>query len=179
MCLAAVCAGRRWPAREIATRELRSEWSISRPALALPPPTSTAPWPCRRPRAPQPGSPVSPVPSTPVGPVVLRTIRLVSKPGQALPPPTGTAARLSGLSGALHTSGACCAEDDSPRPRPALALPPPTSTAAWPRHRPRVHWQVPRPLWHRGQARRSLRRSPVVCVFWIGSSFVDRNGASG
>jgi len=33
--------GRR-PAREIATRELRSEWSISRPALALPPPTGTA-----------------------------------------------------------------------------------------------------------------------------------------
>ena len=32
MGLAAVCAGRRWPAREIATRELRSEWSISRPA---------------------------------------------------------------------------------------------------------------------------------------------------
>ena len=29
-------------AREIATRELRSEWSISRPALALPPPTGTA-----------------------------------------------------------------------------------------------------------------------------------------
>ena len=44
-------------AREIATRELRSEWSISRPALAL-------------------------------------------------PPPTGTAARPSGPSGALHTSGA-------------------------------------------------------------------------
>ena len=99
--------------------------------------------------------------------------------GLALPPPTGTAAWPSGPSGALHTSGACCAEDDSPRPRPALALPPPTSTAAWPRHRPRVPWQVPRPLWHRGQARRSLRRSPVVCVFWIGSSVVDRNGASG
>ena len=33
--------GRR-PAREIATRELRSEWSISRPALALPPPSGTA-----------------------------------------------------------------------------------------------------------------------------------------
>ena len=58
--------GRR-PAREIATRELRSEWSISRPALALPPPTSTAPWPCRRPRALQPGLPVPPAPSTPVG----------------------------------------------------------------------------------------------------------------
>ena len=143
MGLAAVCAGRRWPAREIATRELRSEWSISRPALALPPPTSTAPWPCRRPRAPQPGSPVSPVPSTPVGPVVLRTIRLVSRRALALPPPTGTAARFSGLSGALHTSGARFAEDDSPRlearPGPAtadqhrgLALPPPTGTVAGP-----------------------------------------------
>ena len=35
--------------------------------------------------------------------------RVVSKPGQAPPPPTGTAARPSGPSGALHTSGACCA----------------------------------------------------------------------
>ena len=42
LCLAAVCAGGRRPAREIATRELRSEWSISRPALALPPSTGTA-----------------------------------------------------------------------------------------------------------------------------------------
>ena len=69
--------------------------------------------------------------------------RVVSKPGQALPPPTGTAARPSGLSGALHTSGACCAEDDSPRlearPGPAtadqhrgLAPPPPTGTLAGP-----------------------------------------------
>ena len=40
--LPAVCAGARRPAREIATRELRSEWSISRPALALPPSTGTA-----------------------------------------------------------------------------------------------------------------------------------------
>ena len=39
---AAVCAGGRRPAREIATREPDgSEWSISRPALALPPPTGT------------------------------------------------------------------------------------------------------------------------------------------
>ena len=46
---AAVCAGGRRPAREIATRELRSEWSISRPALALPPPTGTAARPRHRP----------------------------------------------------------------------------------------------------------------------------------
>ena len=141
--LAAVCAGRRRPAREIATRELRSEWSISRPALALPPPTSTAPWPCRRPRALQPGLPVPPAPSAPVGPVLLRTIRLVSRRALALPPPTGTAARFSGPAGGLHTSGARFAEDDSPRlearPGPAtadqhrgLAPPPPTGTLAGP-----------------------------------------------
>ena len=47
--LAAVCAGGWRPAREIATRELRSEWSISRPALALPPPTGTAARPRHRP----------------------------------------------------------------------------------------------------------------------------------
>ena len=46
---AAVCAGGRRPAREIATRELRSEWSISRSALALPPPTGTAARPRHRP----------------------------------------------------------------------------------------------------------------------------------
>ena len=54
--LAAVCAGGRRPAREIATREPDgSEWSISRPALALPPPTGTATMPRHRPRAPRPG----------------------------------------------------------------------------------------------------------------------------
>ena len=46
---AAVCAGGRRPAREIATRELCSEWSISKPGQALPPPTGTAACP-RRPR---------------------------------------------------------------------------------------------------------------------------------
>ena len=56
--------GRR-PAREIATRELRSEWSISRPALALTPPTSTAAWPRFEAR---PCPPVPPAPSTLVGP---------------------------------------------------------------------------------------------------------------
>ena len=71
--------GRR-PAREIATRELRSECSISRPALALPPPTGTAatstpaglapPFsraavhclPCHRPPAPQPHQPRRQIP---------------------------------------------------------------------------------------------------------------------
>ena len=48
--------GRR-PAREIATRELRSEWSISKPGQALPPPPGLAGGlsasparPCRWPR---------------------------------------------------------------------------------------------------------------------------------
>ena len=48
--------GRR-PAREIATRELRSEWSILKPGQALPPPTGLADGlatrrarSCRRPR---------------------------------------------------------------------------------------------------------------------------------
>ena len=83
---AAVCAGGRRPAREIATRELRSEWSISRPALALPPPTGTAARPCRRPRAPQPCPPVPPAPSTPVEPGVMTCgsdCRLEARPGPA------------------------------------------------------------------------------------------------
>ena len=128
---AAVCAGGRRPAREIATRELRSEWSISRPALALPPPTGTAArpagalhtggawcadvWlgassrsparPCRRPLALRQ---IPPVPSTPVGPGhCSAALRVVSKPSQAPPPPTGTAARPAG---ALHTGGAWCAD---------------------------------------------------------------------
>ena len=88
---AALCARGRRPAREIATRELRSEWSISRPALAL-------------------------------------------------PPPTGTAARPSGPSGTHHTSGAWCAEDDSPR---LEARPGPAADHG-----------------HRSQALRSLRHPP-------------------
>ena len=40
LCLRVGAGGRR-PAREIATRELRSEWSISKPGQALPPPTGT------------------------------------------------------------------------------------------------------------------------------------------
>ena len=55
--------------------------------------------------------------------------RVVSKPGQAPPPPTGTAADPSG---ALHTSGAWCAEvwfgalsRDPARPRHRPWVPPP------------------------------------------------------
>ena len=76
---------------------------VSRPALALPPPTSTAARPRHRRPAPQPGPPVPPAPSAPVGPVVLSTIRLVSRPVLALPPPTGTAARPFGPSGTHRT----------------------------------------------------------------------------
>ena len=99
------CPGRcvcRWAAarpRDRHTRACGSEWSISRPALALPPPTGTAarpfgpagalhtsgarcadgrgassrspPWPCRRPPAPRPGRLDRPVPSTPVARGVL------------------------------------------------------------------------------------------------------------
>ena len=69
------------------------------------------PWAAARPRAVRAAS--------------LKARRVASKPGQAPPPPTGTAARPSGPSGTLHTSGACCAEDDSPRlearPGPAAA----------------------------------------------------------
>ena len=52
--------------------------------------------------------------------------RVVSKPGQAPPPPTGTAARPFGPAGALHTSGARCADG-----RGASSRSPP-----WPCRRP-------------------------------------------
>ena len=84
----------RWAAarpRDRHTRACGSEWSISRPALALPPPTGTAARPrrprgglqsvgvsvcCRarprrRPPAPRSGPPAPPAPSTPAGPGVL------------------------------------------------------------------------------------------------------------
>ena len=71
---AALCALGRRPAREIATREPDgSEWSISRPALALPLPTGTAARPS-----------IPPAPSTPVGPGVLAcgsARRLEARPG--------------------------------------------------------------------------------------------------
>ena len=86
---AAVCAGGRRPAREIATCEPSARSGRSR----------GPPWPCRHPPAPRPGYPA---PSTPAA-------AGVSKPGQAQPPPTGTAAWPSGPSGALHTGDPRCA----------------------------------------------------------------------
>ena len=59
--LAAVCAGGRRPAREIATREPAARSDRSR----------GPPWPCRHPPAPRPGPPVPPAPSTPVALIVL------------------------------------------------------------------------------------------------------------
>ena len=116
--------------------------------------------------------------------------RVVSKPGQAPPPPTGTAARPSGPSGALHTSGAGAlmygsARRLEARPGPAAAdqhrgqaPPPPTGTAARPSgpsgalrtsgaccaeyDSPRLEAR-PGPATahgHRSQAFRSLRHSP-------------------
>ena len=76
----------RWAAarpRDRHTRACGSEWSISRPAMALPPPTGTAARPRHRPRAPQPGSPA---PFPPVGPGVLTcgsARRLEARPGSA------------------------------------------------------------------------------------------------
>ena len=94
---AAVRAGGRRPAREIATREPDgSEWSISRPALAPPPPSGTAAWPS------------GPSGALHTGGAVLLCVagRVGSKPALAPPPPSGTAAWPSSPSGALHTSGA-------------------------------------------------------------------------
>ena len=84
MVRAAVCAGGRRPAREIATREPAARSGRSR----------GPPWPCHRPPAPRPGPasgdspvpPVPPAPSTPVGPGVLTcgsARRLVVRPGPA------------------------------------------------------------------------------------------------
>ena len=76
---AAVCAGGRRPAREIATREPAARSGRSR----------GPPWPCRHPPAPRPG---------PAGPAVAsyRSV-LIAVSGQAPPPPTGTTARPIGV----------------------------------------------------------------------------------
>ena len=102
---AAVCAGGRRPAREIATRELRSEWSISRPALALPPPSGTAARPC----ASKPAPALRSLRRPPHRRCCVADVvwRVVLTPDQAPPPPTGTAATPSGPStpvamGVLH-----------------------------------------------------------------------------
>ena len=76
--------GRR-PAREIATRELRSEWSISKPGQALPPPTGPSG------RATQ----LEARPGLAAAHGASR--RPFRKPGQALPPPTGPSGRASQL----------------------------------------------------------------------------------
>ena len=76
--------GRR-PAREIATRELRSEWSISKPGQALPPPTG----PSGR------ASQLEARPGPAAAPGASR--RPFRKPGQALPPFTGQSGWASQL----------------------------------------------------------------------------------
>ena len=76
--------GRR-PAREIATRELRSEWSISKPGQALPPPTG----PSGR------ASQLEARPGPAAAPGASR--RPFRKPGQALPPSAGPSGRASVL----------------------------------------------------------------------------------
>ena len=92
--------------RDRHTRACGSEWSISKPGQAPPPPTGTAARPCRRPRAPQPGPPVPPVPLTPVGLVTLMggsARRLVVRPS-----PTaahGPAVRLCRPGGRLSETG--------------------------------------------------------------------------
>ena len=62
--------------------------------------------------------------------------------GQAPPPPTGTAARPSGPSGALHTSGAWCADGD-PRHLESPARP---LYSPWASQEPRVliFWDTPK-----------------------------------
>ena len=89
----------RWAAarpRDRHTRACGSEWSISRPALAPPPPSGTAAWPS------------GPSGALHTGGAVLLCVagRVGSKPALAPPPPSGTAAWPSSPSGALHTSGA-------------------------------------------------------------------------
>ena len=106
---AAVCAGGRRPAREIATREPAARSGRSR----------GPPWPCRRPPAPRPGPPVPPAPSTPAAPCCCVWLGALARspagprrrppaprPGPPVPPaPSGTAAWPSGPSAALRHRG--------------------------------------------------------------------------
>ena len=128
---AAVCAGWRRPAREIATREPAARSGRSR----------GPPWPCRHPPAPRPGPAAAhgrrsqallrpPAPSTSAVLCRLRVAGCVgSLSGQAPPPPTGTAARPS------------CALRRPPRRRCCVAcvwLGASARCPARPRRRPRV-----------------------------------------
>ena len=143
VCLRVGAGGRR-PARETATRELRSEWSISKPGQALPPPTGTVAvpsgvlhtsgagcaddWlgasfrsparPCHRPPAPRPGPAGLAAASNRSG--CLCDVR----PGPAGPaaPPIGRACRL-------------CVDRlrrRPPAPRSGPPVPPAPSTPAGP-----------------------------------------------
>ena len=121
---AALCARGRRPAREIATREPDgSEWSISKPVQAPPPPPGAAAWPSvfsgalhaggacgsgvsgprHRLWAPLPGPAVSPVPSMPAVPVVLvcparpRHRLRALQPGPPVPPQRRHRGTTSGL----------------------------------------------------------------------------------
>ena len=115
--------------RDRHTRACGSEWSISRPALALPPPTGTAAGPRHRPRAPQP-DPAADHGHRSLVPPLARLGGLTSFGAAPRSPPVP-----SEPSGAFHTSGAwllMCglARRLEARPGPA--------TAAGPRHRPRA-----------------------------------------
>ena len=192
-------------AREIATRELRSEWSISKPARALRPsgalhtsgvgllcvPVGGGP-PARRPRR------------------ELRSARrLVVRPGLATAHgPRSLAPWSLRSSGALHTSGAWplwCRPWASQGPSELRFLAdlllvvtnvvnPTAFSLKIVVFGRRLTTFVTRVL-ARGftllrfddvcnvvcppALRPGTPAPPVVCVFWIGSSVVDRNGASG
>ena len=148
LCLRVGAGGRR-PAREIATRELRSEWSISKPGQARPPPTGTAAGPPvsstpevrrhHRPPAPRQFPPVS---STPVEPGVLMigsACLLEARPGPAAAWPVllGRAAVCAGgrrparsPSAPRAALGASSRSPARPCRRPPAPRPGPTGTAA-------------------------------------------------
>ena len=144
---AAVCAGGRRPAREIATREPAARSGRSR----------GPPWPCRHPPAPRPG------PATAHG-----------HRSQALPPPTGTEAVPSGPSGAaprsppvpsgpsgaLHTCGAGSLFGSSTR---RLVVRPGLATARW--HRSQAPQALHPALAHiaAGRTRNVACNSPATC----------------
>ena len=130
------CVCRRAAARprDRHTRACGSEWSISKPDQAPPPPTGTAAWP-RRPR----------------GGLQSGGAHCLCVVGQAPPPPTGTAAwpccrppaprpgpvSLRRPRGGLQSGGAHCLCVVGQAP------PPPTGTAAWPCRRPSISHAIP------------------------------------